>query len=151
MKNIKLSVLASLAVAVLAVPAHAQFKNAEDAVKYRQGAFKVMGVHMGSLGAMAQGKAPFNAAVAAKDAAVIDELASLPWKAFGADTQKDPGSNAKAKVWSDKAGFDKLAADLEKATAALNKAAATGDKAAIGVAAGAVGKVCKACHDDYRE
>ena len=150
MKSIKLSILATL-VAALAIPAQAQFKNAEHAVQYRQGAFAVMGVHMGSLGAMAQGKAPFNAAVAAKDAAVLDELASLPWKAFGADTQKDPSSNAKAKVWSDKAGFDKLAADMEKATAALNKAAATGDKAAIGAAAGALGKVCKACHDDYRE
>lgn len=39
--------------ATLAAPAHAQFAKAEDAIQYRQGAFRVLGHHFGRLGAMA--------------------------------------------------------------------------------------------------
>ena len=50
-----------------AVPASAQFAKPEDAIKYRQSALFVMGQHFGRLGAMANGRTPFDAK-AAKDA-----------------------------------------------------------------------------------
>ena len=56
-----------LSAAAIAMPAHAQFAKAEDAVQYRQGAFRVLGYHFGRLGAMANGKMPYNAATAAAD------------------------------------------------------------------------------------
>ena len=45
-------------------PAAAQFQKPEDAVKYRKAAFTVMATHFGRLGAMVQGRIPFDAAVA---------------------------------------------------------------------------------------
>lgn len=127
------------------------FRNAEHAVQYRQGAFKVMGVHMSNLGAMAQGKVAFDAQTALKDAQVLDALSALPFKAFTADTQKISASTTKSKVWSDRADFDKGALEMQKQTAALLKAAQAQDKTAIASATAALGKTCKSCHDAYRE
>ena len=73
-----MKLIATLALAVaataLATPAMAQFKNTEDAVKYRKAALTVMGNHFARLGAMTSGKAPFDAKVA-QDSAHVEELA----------------------------------------------------------------------------
>ena len=50
----------------LSAPASAQFAKAEDAIKYRQSALFVMGQHFGRLGAMANGRAPFDAKLEAE-------------------------------------------------------------------------------------
>ena len=81
----KLSVLAfTLAIAGAAAPTFAQqqYAKAEDAVHYRRGAFTLLGYHFGSLGAMVQGKVPFNAAQAAIDGDVIAIASKLPFHAF---------------------------------------------------------------------
>jgi cytochrome c556 len=61
--------LASLALvltaATVALPAHAQFAKPEDAIKYRQSALFVMQQNFSRVAAMAAGKAPFDATVAA--------------------------------------------------------------------------------------
>jgi cytochrome c556 len=58
----RLAVLSlALAAAAVSVPAAAQFAKPEDAVKYRQSALSVMGTHFGRLGAMANGRVPFDA------------------------------------------------------------------------------------------
>ena len=50
--------------------AQAQFAKAEDAIKYRQSALFVMQQNFSRVAAMASGKAPFDAKVAAESAAV---------------------------------------------------------------------------------
>lgn len=50
----------AMAVAVT-LPVHAQFAKPEDAVKYRKASFTVMAAHFGRLGAMANGRAPYDA------------------------------------------------------------------------------------------
>ena len=59
-----LATLLAGAACIAAAPANAQFSRVEDAIKYRQSAFFVMSNQMGRLAAMAQGKAPFDAATA---------------------------------------------------------------------------------------
>ena len=87
MKPILTFVLAAAAV-TLSVPAAAQFAKPEDAIKYRKSALTVMAAHFGRLGAMATGKAPFDAKVAAENADVVVYMSKLPWAAFvaGSDT-----------------------------------------------------------------
>jgi cytochrome c556 len=140
----------ALAVATLSAPAMAQFKNAEDAIKYRQSAMTVMGNHFGRLGAMANGKAPFDAKVAAENAAVVETMSKLPFVAFlpGTDTGK---TNALPEVWSDAAGFKTASEKMQGEVVKLNAAAKTGDLDALKAAFGEAGKSCKACHDNYRK
>ena len=93
MKKLSHAVLAAAAL-VAAVPAMAQFQKPEDAVKYRQSSFYVMGQHFGRLGAMANGKVPFDAKAAAENAAVVETLSKLPWAGFAPGTEAIK-SNAK--------------------------------------------------------
>ena len=81
MKAIASFVLAAAAV-TLAAPASAQFAKPEDAIKYRKSALTVMATHFGRVAAMANGRVPFDAKVAADNAAVAESMSKLPWAAF---------------------------------------------------------------------
>ncbi|MCD0422835.1 cytochrome c [Rubrivivax sp. JA1024] len=145
--------LAAAAVAglVTALPAAAQFQKPGDAIEYRQSAFTLIASHFGRVAAMAQGKAPFDAKVAAENIAIVSTLAKLPLTAFGPGTDKGHGTEAKAAVWSDAAGFkaaaDKYVAAIDK----LDAAGKTGDFAQIKAAVGETGGSCKGCHDKFKE
>lgn len=150
MKKIVSLALAAAAV-TLSVSAHAQFAKPEDAIKYRQSSLFIMAQNMGRLGAMAQGKAPFDAKVAADSAATVEFMSKLPWGAFGDGTDKGSiPTRAKAEIWAEKAKFMDLAEKLQVETAKLNAAAKSGNLDSIKAAIGGVGPACKACHDAYQ-
>ena len=132
------------------LPAAAQFQKPEDAIKYRQSAFTVMGAHVGRIGAMAQGRVPFDAKAAADNAAIVSAMARLPFTAFGEGTDKGMPNRAKPEIWKDAAKFkaasDKMVAEIAK----LETAAKAGNLDAIKAAMGGVGGSCKGCHDDCR-
>ncbi len=65
-----------------ALPAAAQFQKPEDAVKYRKAAFTVMAAHFGRIGAMANGRAPFDGAAAAANADIVVTMSKLPYAGF---------------------------------------------------------------------
>ena len=71
---------------------------------------------------------------------------------FQADTRKftDTKTTALEGIWNSQADFKVKADDLVKAATAMVAAAKTGDKAETLKAAGAVGKACGGCHDQYR-
>ncbi len=140
--------IAALITAAAPLTASAQFAKAEDAIKYRQSSFALMGAHMSRLGAVTKGEAPFNAESVKKSAALINTLSALPWEAFGPGTE---GGKTKPVAFKEmdkvKAGADRLM----KAAADLDAAAKTGDLGQIKKAFGAVGQSCKNCHDSYRD
>lgn len=146
-----ISSLAFAAAAVtLALPASAQsFGKPEDAIKYRKAAFTVLAGNFGTLGAMANGRAPFDAAAAAKAGAAIEVVSKLPWAGFGPGTDKGD-TRAKAEIWSEagkyKDAADKMQAEIGKLAAAAKTGNLDAVKAAFGPAAG----TCKACHDNFR-
>jgi len=142
--------LIAAALLATAAAAQAQFRTPQDAVDYRQGAFNVMGNHFGRVGAMANGRVPFDAAVLQQNMAIVLTLSRLPWAGFTPDTQALP-SKAKPVVWSERARFDAAAQDTARALTALNAAALTNDLAAVRRAFGETAASCKACHDNFRD
>ncbi len=140
--------LAAAVIAALPLTASAQFAKKEDAIKYRQSAFALMGNHMGRIGAVTKGEVPFNTAEVQKSAQLIATLSELPWAAFGPGTE---GGKANPAIWKEgdkvKAGADKFM----KAAADLNTAAKSGNLEQIKKAFGATGQTCKACHDSYKD
>ena len=140
----------ALVAGVLSAPAMAQFQKPEDAVKYRKASFTVMAAHFGRVGAMANGRMPFDAKLAAENAAIAETMSKLPWAAFGPGTDKGD-SRAEPQVWTEQAKFtaasEKMMAEMVK----LNAAAKTGNLDQIKAAFGAAGASCKACHDDFRK
>jgi len=149
MKRLLLAAVAALTT-LAALPAAAQFQKPEDAIKYRQSVLTVMGNHVGRIGAMATGRAPFDAKAAAESANIVHTLAGLPWAAFGPGTDKGAPTRAKPEIWSDAAKFKAASDKMVGEVAKLDTAAKSGSLDAIKAAMGAVGSSCKACHDDFR-
>jgi cytochrome c556 len=148
-----MKVLASLAIAAaavtLAAPASAQFAKPEDAVKYRQSALFVMAQHFGRIGAMVNGRVPYDAKAAADNAEVVAEMAKLPWAGFGPGTDK-LSQKAKPEIWTEQAKFKEHNEKLVAETGKLLAAAKTNNLDNIKTAFGATAGTCKACHDAYR-
>ncbi len=152
----KLSSLVSYAIALLlamsslAMPAHAQFAKAEDAVKYRKSALTVMGTHFGRVAAMANGRAPYDAKAAAENVALAETMSKLPWGAFPEGSDKGE-TKAKPEIWSDKARFAESAEKLQAEMAKLSVAAKVGTLDALKPAVSNVAATCKNCHDNFRQ
>jgi cytochrome c556 len=127
-------------------------QQAEQAVLTRQGLLKVMGMYMAPLGGMLKNKVPFDAALAAKSGQHIAELGGMIPDVFAFDTRNKTSAKTKAQdgIWTNQADFKAKADDLVKAANALVEAAKAGEKGPTLKAAGAVGKACGACHDNYR-
>jgi cytochrome c556 len=133
-----------------ALPAAAQFAKPEDAIKYRKAVFTVMGTHFGRVAAMANGRAPFDAKVAADSAELATSMSKLPFVAFIPGTDKGD-TRAKAEIWTDGDKVKGLAEKMQEEMVKFNVAAKGGNIDTIKAAAGEVGKACKACHDNYRK
>lgn len=149
MKTLAALVLAASA-AALTTPASAQFAKPEDAIKYRQSAMTMIAAHFGRLGAMANGKAPFDAKQAAENAAVVESLAKLPWAAFGEGTDKGGNTKALPEIWKEQAKFKEAADKLVAEAAKLSAAAKVGTLDSLKAAFGNAGGACKGCHDNYK-
>ena len=134
----------------LAAPASAQFAKPEDAIKYRQSALSVIGTHFGRVGAMANGRVPFDAKVAADNADIVAEMAKLPWAGFGPGTDKGGNTRAKPEIWTEQAKFKEYSEKMIAETTKLSAAAKTGNLDTLKTAFGATAATCKACHDAYQ-
>jgi cytochrome c556 len=150
MKPIAVSfAIAALALGLAGTAVAQSFQKPEDAIKYRRSALTVMAAHFGALGAMANGRAPYDAAAAARHADVLMVAHTLPWAGFGAGTDKGE-TRAKPEVWSEAAKFkegqDRLHGDMQKLAAAAKTGSLDNLKAAWGANSGS----CKACHDNFR-
>lgn len=146
-------VAAAAAGLVTALPAAAQFAKPEDAIKYRQSAMYLVGQHFGRIGAMANGKVPFDAKAAADNAAVLDAVSKLQFHGFIDGTDKGGNTKALPEVWMNRAKFDAAAKksqeEVVKLVAAARAPGLTVDQ--LKAAFGPAGQSCKACHDDFRQ
>lgn len=133
-----------------ALPAAAQFQKPEDAVKYRKAAFTVMAAHFSRIGAMAQGRVPFDGAAAAANAEIVQDLAKLPFAGFVEGTAGTEKGTPKANVWTEKAKFDAGAKKMQEEVAKLAVAAKANNLDQLKAAFGPAANTCKACHDDFR-
>lgn len=148
MKKILLSLLV-IGATFVGTTAHAQFAKPEDAIKYRKAALTVLGAHTSRLGAMVQGRVPFDAKSAAENAEIVAEMARLPWAAF-VDGSDSGDTKAKAEIWKDNAKFKDYAGKLQTESVKLVAAAKSGNQDAFKTAFGATAGACKNCHDDFR-
>jgi cytochrome c556 len=149
MKTI-LNLLAAAMALTLAVPAQAQFAKPDDAIKYRKASFNVMATHFGRLGAMANGRLPYDAKAAADNAELVTTMSKLPWAAFGEGTDKGE-TRAKPEIWKESAKYKEAADKMQAEMAKLNVAAKAGNVEALKAAFGPAAASCKTCHDNFRK
>lgn len=145
--HIRLSLCALLAAA--AVPASAQFARAEDSVKYRQGAFYVMSQHFARIGAMLNGRAPYDARAATENAELVAALARLPATGFSKGTEH-VSQKARAEIWTEQARFREQNDRMVAESARMLAAARANNVDQLKLAYAATAQTCKSCHDAYR-
>ena len=118
-------VMATIAGLCTTLPAAAQFAKPEDAVKYRKAAFTLMASHFGRVAAMANGRIPFDAKIAADNAGLALMLSKLPFAGFVEGSDKGD-TKARPEVWSQPEKFKAAAIKMQDEMVKLDAAAKTG-------------------------
>ena len=134
----------------VAVPASAQFSKPEDAIRYRQSAYVLMGNHMGRIFNQLKSDKPDVAAIQ-KSVAIVDFASQLPGEGYvrGSDKGGTPPTKAKPEVFTDPKVGDVGRAMRQEVTK-LVEVSKAGDIAAIRTQFQATAKSCDNCHDNYR-
>ncbi len=140
--------LASAVAALLSSPAFAQVKP-EDVIKYRQGAYKVMGWNFGPMAAMVKGEKPYNKEDFARRADIVAYVGKLTMEGFTPGTDKGD-TKVKPEAFAKMDDFKAKMTKMNEETAKLAAVAKTGTFDEIKKQFGATGASCKACHDDYK-
>jgi cytochrome c556 len=125
--------------------------TADGVVKARQASFVLSAADFGAMKHLAEGTTEvkdltFNAAALRRWAHTLPNM-------FPAGTGADqPGlaTRARAEIWSDRAGFDKAAANYAAEADKLFDAAKANDKPAFIAQWAVVDQTCNACHTAYR-
>ncbi|MBT5432136.1 MAG: cytochrome c [Alphaproteobacteria bacterium] len=141
-------------VALLLAPTLAMAQDqGSKAMSARQGFMQVVVWEAGPLFGMAKGDVPYDAEVAAANAANLNALVQ-----YGVDRLFIPGtsksehpsdSRALMSIWNQPAEFAAAYGDMQAATAALAAEAGNGQEA-LAAAVGNLGKSCGNCHEDFR-
>ena len=121
--------------------------GATGIVKKRMETMKDVGAVMKELGAMVKGDANFDASTVARRAGDLKIHAANMPALFPEGSIHGP-SEALPQIWKDFEGFSRIASDLESAATTLSTVT---EATALPAALGAAGKICKACHSDYRK
>ena len=147
MKRVSILIVTAL-LAMMAQSAMAQ--KPEDAIKYRQGEFAVIGWNFGSMAAMAKGKKPYNAEEFARNAEIVAFMSKLPLEGFTPGSETGD-TRAKPDIWLNMEDFKAKLEKMQQEVDALAKVAKTGNFDASKDQLGEAGQACKSCHDKYRE
>ncbi|MFN7751736.1 MAG: c-type cytochrome [Pseudomonadota bacterium] len=137
------------AVLVLGAAGAVQAQTAEQAINYRKGVMQVQAWHFGPLVQMVKNARPFDAALVARNAAVLESTGRMVVEGF---TPGSDAGNTRAlpAIWKDAAGF-KAAADRFTGDAAkLVAVARSGDEKATRAQIAEVARHCGSCHDNFR-
>ncbi|MDO8279325.1 MAG: cytochrome c [Burkholderiaceae bacterium] len=147
MKKLPVLLAISVTAALCGAPASAQFSRPESAIKYRQSGMFLMGQHFSRVAAMANGRVPFDAKVAAENAEVVAFMSKIPWNGY---VKEAPGGRAKPNIWTEQAKFKELNEKMMDDAAKLSAAAKTGNLDALKAAVRAADATCTSCHDTFR-
>ena len=141
------------AVLTAALPAWSVAATTEDAVQFRQGIFRALEWNLSDMGAMIQGRRPFDGARFALQAQRVEQLARMPLEGFveASDSSAQPSSRARGEIWYQTEQFNRLMDALVENSAALAAAAQSQERDELRPLFGRVAQSCKQCHDRYRE
>ncbi|HEY5790321.1 MAG TPA: cytochrome c [Gammaproteobacteria bacterium] len=151
--ELKLAACVALGLATSAV-AYAQSMKPEDAITARRAVMRVIALNFEPIGAMIKGDIPFDAAVAKTNAARMASVSQMPLQAYfpeGSDSNAgEVKTRALPEIWLATEEFAEQMEAMRHALEKLAEVAQGGDQGAIKAQVGEVGKVCKSCHDDFR-
>ena len=131
--------------------AAAQFVKPDDAIQYRKAVMVLIGQHFKRMGAVVQGKMPYDQDTFAANASLVETLATLPWEAVLAPGSEKGDTTLSPAVFAKGDELRQTADEFESSAAKLAQTAQGGDLDAIRADFNAVAQSCKRCHDAFRK
>lgn len=123
----------------------------EKAIEYRKGAFTIAAWHFHVMADMIKGEREFDADVFAEQAANVAAVSGLPIHGFIPGSDKGD-TEAKPEVWEKwdmfTSGLEKFDEEAKKLAEVAKMAESLSD---VAPQFKATGKVCKDCHDNFKE
>jgi cytochrome c556 len=125
----------------------------EDAAKYRQSVYTIIGWNFKPIGAMVKGEVPFDAAAVTRHAQYVELMSQAALEGFPKGSGPDAVKNteAKSEIWTDWDEFKIKMNDFQQEAAKLSEVAKGGDESAIKAQFGKTAETCKACHKEFRQ
>ena len=148
-KCMKLAVCTAVLAMVLSNLASAQGVKPDDIIKFRKGAYQVIGWEMRPLGLMVKGEMPYDKDVFIHNTAVIATMSQVVPEAFVTGTDKGE-TKAKPDIWSDPPKFKAALERFQSEATKMSEVAKGGNFDAIKVQFGSLAKSCGNCHDNFR-
>lgn len=121
----------------------------EDVIKFRQGAYRVIGWYMGPLGQMVKGQRPFDQAVFTRNSGVIEQMSHVVPEAFLPGSDKGE-TRAKPEIWQQQDKFKSAMDRFQSEAAKMSEVSKQGNPDQIKNQFGALAKACSNCHDQFR-
>ena len=130
--------------------AYAQFVKPEDAIEYRKAVMTLIGHHFGRMAAVVKGQRLYDRNDFARDAALVDTFAKLPWEAFRVQGTGKDVTRLKAEAFREPSKFSEAGRKMEAEVAKLATVANSGNLDVIKRQFGEVAKSCQGCHKQFR-
>jgi cytochrome c556 len=121
----------------------------EDVIKYRKAVMTVQAWNMRPLGLMVKGQQPYDAALFAWYAGVIQSTSFMLPDAFLPGSDKGD-TRARPEIWTDAAKFKQVVDNFNADATKLVAATKAGTLDAVKGPFGALAKNCGGCHNDFR-
>lgn len=144
----KVALLAVLSIGLVGA-AQAEMTREEYAVKFRRGAYTMIGWYSGPLYRMAHGEMAYDKTLFARNAEYLALLSKLPKDGFIPGSDKGD-TKAKPEIWSKADKFKEVNDRFESETAKLAEVAKGGNFDVVKEQYAKVSKTCKSCHDDFK-
>ncbi|RUO22659.1 cytochrome C556 [Aliidiomarina iranensis] len=127
------------------------FAEADEAVKYRQGAFSLIRENFGHMAGMVRGEIEFDAESFQKRAEALKHLSYIPFDGFsGAGAGITDGSDALPGIWENWDDFNDKAEAFKEAAHELARASEDASLRELRPKFMAAARTCQQCHDEYR-
>lgn len=121
----------------------------EDVIRFRKGAYQVMGHYVGHMGQMVKGQQPFDQKAFVRDSGIVEQMSHVVPDAFAPGSDKGE-TRAKPEIWQQPDKFKSALERLQTEAGKMAEVSKQGNADQIKTQFGALAKACQNCHDNFR-
>lgn len=125
-------------------------RKPEAIIKERQSLMSMQNWALRDIAMMVKGQQPYDQAIAARSAALLNVTNKMILEAFPPGTESGAPTRARPEIWTDTEKFKQALERLQAETPKLTEAAQAGTLDALRGAFSGVVKGCDGCHDSFR-
>ena len=142
--------IALAALACVATSSALAQRKPEAVIKDRQALMTMQNWALRDIALMVKGQRPYDPAVIARSAELLDATNKMIPEAFPAGSDSGAPNRARPEIWSNPEKFKEALARFQAEVPKLSQAAKAGTPDALSAAFSAVAKGCDGCHDSFR-